>query len=576
MPREGQLGDLLAIDPICVLRALRVTEAPILGPERLSEITPRAIHARLGSSCLTLLLAARAKPVGSDFTRLFELWLHSLASAVAARSLCELTEYGDSVDPDEAYTCALLHDLLYWGALAYACGTGKRPIFGTLEWSRMWKLPDKLQLSWLVTQCASAEVRSHPKLAELLLASEAIALLSGFPHPAGTAADRDGLPKVEGPRVRKVVDSLEAGMQTRLSAVGLNLDLLRTFRTDLCKGTTEPVHDGNPPVVAGVLALLDTSEESTPRPRLRRLVDASCQFMRCDRAFFLQWLGKGRTALIRLKQDLSSSPVGIRKLVPSRREAMLLGEVAGSDMPLLLERKENYRYRLLDHIAADAILVVPVAGDSMLHGFLLLDRAYSGQNEILVEEMSQALAFAKVCGQNLTSLLLARRDKRSQKDAYTDVLTGLMNRRAAMSQLDKEMTRLSRNNLPMAILMMDLDRFKSWNDTYGHMTGDRILARIGALLKSTLRGGDTASRIGGEEFLVLQPETTIEEASLVAARIYKEVELAGKELGIPFTISIGLTDLRYDDTIESLLTRADQALYASKEYGRNRFSVDSE
>ena len=86
---------------------------------------------------------------------------------------------------------------------------------------------------------------------------------------------------------------------------------------------------------------------------------------------------------------------------------------------------------------------------------------------------------------------------------------------------------------------------------------------------------DIPARIGGEEFLIIQTETSTEEGSIVAARLYKAIEAAGQEMGIPITVSIGLTDLRPDDTMDSLLARVDKALYASKEYGRNRFSVDS-
>jgi diguanylate cyclase (GGDEF)-like protein len=173
-------------------------------------------------------------------------------------------------------------------------------------------------------------------------------------------------------------------------------------------------------------------------------------------------------------------------------------------------------------------------------------------------------------------LNLKKQGQRSRKEAETDSLTGLLNRRTALSQLEREIQRIRRTRQPMVVLMLDLDHFKSMNDTYGHLTGDRILAKIGSVLKATLRGADIAARYGGEEFLVLQFDTTLEDASIVATRIYKAVEEAGRELAVPITVSIGVTDLRPDDTVESVLHRADKALYASKQRGRNRFSVDSQ
>ncbi len=128
----------------------------------------------------------------------------------------------------------------------------------------------------------------------------------------------------------------------------------------------------------------------------------------------------------------------------------------------------------------------------------------------------------------------------------------------------------------MSVLMLDLDHFKQCNDTYGHLMGDRVLAKVGAVLREILRETDVPARIGGEEFLILQSDTTVEESALVAARIYKAIEEAGKELSIPITISIGVTDLREKDSVDDVLSRADHALYASKDLGRNRFSIDAE
>ena len=125
-------------------------------------------------------------------------------------------------------------------------------------------------------------------------------------------------------------------------------------------------------------------------------------------------------------------------------------------------------------------------------------------------------------------------------------------------------------------LNLDLDDFKALNDKFGHLRGDAALRISANVLRRTLRKQDTVCRYGGEEFMVVLPETSVEQASIIAARIFTQVERTGLEHAMPLTVSIGLTEVdSVTDTVETILARADHALYASKARGRNRFSVDS-
>jgi two-component system cell cycle response regulator len=124
--------------------------------------------------------------------------------------------------------------------------------------------------------------------------------------------------------------------------------------------------------------------------------------------------------------------------------------------------------------------------------------------------------------------------------------------------------------------MCDLDYFKRLNDTFGHAAGDRALQAVAELLRKTVRKGDTVCRLGGEEFLVVLPDTQPEDAAVLAARLFTAIHVRGEELALPLTVSIGMTSYRPADTGERMLQRADHALYASKGQGRNRFSIDVE
>ena len=129
------------------------------------------------------------------------------------------------------------------------------------------------------------------------------------------------------------------------------------------------------------------------------------------------------------------------------------------------------------------------------------------------------------------------------------------------------------------MIVLDIDHFKRFNDTYGHLTGDRVLREVARVLRRNAREGDTVGRYGGEEFVLLLPETTLENAQLFAERIRKAIERYGKRLqnlfpDLRLTISLGVAEARVElDTVDDAFARADRALYASKRNGRNQVNV---
>ncbi|HXG54379.1 MAG TPA: diguanylate cyclase [Vicinamibacterales bacterium] len=161
--------------------------------------------------------------------------------------------------------------------------------------------------------------------------------------------------------------------------------------------------------------------------------------------------------------------------------------------------------------------------------------------------------------------------------SYLDALTGVANRRAFDEGLDREWRRGIRSKRPLALLMMDIDCFKAFNDTYGHQSGDRCLANVAAALSSTVkRAGDQVARYGGEEFAALLPETDRPGAAAIAERMRAAVEqlhIPNKEApGGYTTVSVGFAVAQATDagTPDALLASADAALYRAKREGRNR------
>ncbi|MCG6894735.1 MAG: diguanylate cyclase [Desulfobacteraceae bacterium] len=164
-----------------------------------------------------------------------------------------------------------------------------------------------------------------------------------------------------------------------------------------------------------------------------------------------------------------------------------------------------------------------------------------------------------------------------QNLAITDGLTKLYNSRHFYKQLDMEVGRSNRYDHPLALLMMDIDHFKRYNDTYGHVEGDKVLTRIARVIKSCLRTMDSAYRYGGEEFTALLPETRADEAKTVAERLRTAVKVEtfspqpDEEVGV--TISLGVTEYLLNESKSEFVQRADRALYQSKDAGRDRVSV---
>ena len=154
-----------------------------------------------------------------------------------------------------------------------------------------------------------------------------------------------------------------------------------------------------------------------------------------------------------------------------------------------------------------------------------------------------------------------------------DSLTGLYNRRFLNQRLDEEMERSRRHGSPLCLMPLDVDHFKQINDTHGHLCGDQVLLALSSAVRDTFRKSDIAARFGGEEFICVLPETTLEQAHSLAERFRRKIaglQLNYRDSRISVTISLGVAEMVPVDTFDSLIKRADDAMYRAKQAGRNR------
>jgi diguanylate cyclase len=191
--------------------------------------------------------------------------------------------------------------------------------------------------------------------------------------------------------------------------------------------------------------------------------------------------------------------------------------------------------------------------------------------------LEERLAMSKTEISNLQQSLEAIR-----AESLTDPLTGLGNRKYFDRSLGTAVANALETGEPLSLLMFDIDYFKSFNDSFGHLTGDQVLRLVGMSLKQSIKGQDITARYGGEEFAVVLPNTALRQALTVADHIRRAVmskELKKKSTGEILgrvTISVGVSMLKPGDDCDSLIERADACLYAAKRAGRNRVVCEAD
>jgi two-component system, cell cycle response regulator len=262
-----------------------------------------------------------------------------------------------------------------------------------------------------------------------------------------------------------------------------------------------------------------------------------------------------------------------QKLLDGGIELIIAGLSVTSDEPLRLvtQCRASEAYRQLP------ILLIGDDGD--LHR--LAKGLELGANDYLVRPVDRNELLARTSTQVRRKRLQDRLQQNYQRSfslALTDELTGLYNRRYLFAHLDELIERINQGGASAAVLLFDIDHFKKVNDTHGHAAGDDVLRELAARATNSVRSVDLVARLGGEEFVVVMPETDIASAAEVAERLRLavakdrfSVKASGKELDV--TISVGVASGEAGDDRDRLLARGDEALYSAKTAGRDRVII---
>jgi diguanylate cyclase (GGDEF)-like protein len=595
------LVDTIQTDPALTGRILRLANSSLAGGmggvSTTEEAAMRLGVRSLSSIALGFTLVSGNRAGACERFSYEDYWAESLATGVAARRIAEEAGWGD---PAEAFTCGLLARI---GELALASASPVR-------YAELLERVEGERANAVELEREFFAIDRH-QVGRLLIAdwglpasfSHAVGNFRSMqPTGAGSDAERD-LEKVLA--LAGVIARFVTGDEDRQQLLwarvihaakeaGITPDQL----VDVCEQVGEAWREW------GELMRISTGTPAAVREiEERRCGQANATVTAEGKASTAGAAPGERLTILAVDDEALSLRLLVRHLEKSGHEILaasngrealrlaldrnphivvtdwMMPEMNGLELCQALRRSEACKYTYV-------ILLTGREGeDPTLEGFdagindyvtkpfrprLLLARIRAAERLVRLQHQSEA-DHAALLEQAAKQEALSRK---LEEAAMTDPLTSLPNRRYAMERLVEEWANAERKDCPLSCVMIDIDHFKSVNDTYGHDVGDQVLTETASVLQAASRAGDSCARIGGEEFLVLCPDSDVEGARQCGERLREAVEahefIAGGET-LVVTVSVGAAqrcDLTPDP--DAMLKRADEAVYAAKAAGRNR------
>lgn len=302
------------------------------------------------------------------------------------------------------------------------------------------------------------------------------------------------------------------------------------------------------------------------------LLEKSLLLLEAEQGSLLLWDRDTSELVVEARKSVDDT---VREMMRLKKEECIAGMVLDRGEDLLVSdidndprigRENRHRYR------TKSFMCILLKIDGGVTGVLnISDKA---RGDVFTEEdLGIIQSFVNSAALAIERSLLYKQAEELRQLSITDPLTGIYNRRYLNHRLSEEITRYNRYKHPFSFMMMDLDKFKEYNDTFGHISGDKLIKALAVIMEKSLRNVDIAARFGGDEFVAIFPQTAKDDAIHITNRLKEKIEKAVRQesFEMPVTISMGLTTFPDDATsVGELLEKTDQALYLAKKGGGNK------
>ena len=608
-------------DQSLTARVLAVANSAYYGFQTKISTVPRAV-ALLGFGVIKNL--ALSVSVFDDFLNPIDIvgfdkarfWEHSLVCAAVAREIAEQTKISA---PDELYVAGLLHDIgkvaldvacgeLYRDLLKQATegearslvleqnilGIDHAEVAGML--SQRWNLPDSIAAAICNHHKAPLEELSSRQqkmtaalaIADLISWTQDFGSINALRPPFVDDQTREIL-DINSLDIEKIRKAMDLQIITTAQLFDLSIPDIGDFRDALMKANVE---------LGRINCLYEEAKHKLERQvnelsclnravyQIRNDLDAT-EIVKALLKAIRDELGFSRAMLFRIGGENNEfyladciTETGISadyeklSFVP-KKDTLLSSTLEQNRVARFTKTAKWESEPLFAYLETDKITVIPIVTKRGYAGVVTADNCQQ-ERPLSIGSIDLLSILAHETGLAVDNALLFEKTKQL---AARDELTDLYNRRYCLQFLKSEIERSKRYENPLSIVMFDVDHFKAFNDTYGHQTGDKILRTVALYLLSASRESDIIGRFGGEEFLVILPETPAEGAKEYAERVRLSIEEFGKTNAEGFgqtnlTISAGVAGYNPNwNTLESFLELADQALYSAKRNGRNQVAV---